>query len=57
MIWRCYNCKLLTIEQQKAFCIITGERFVKELLKREELDYDDIKEIFDEYEVKSKKAK
>ena len=30
------------------------ERFVKELLKREELDYDDIKEIFDEYGTKKK---
>jgi cell division protease FtsH len=27
------------------------ERFVKELLKREELDYDDVKEIFNEYDT------
>lgn len=30
------------------------ERFVKELLAREELDYDEIKEIFDEYKVEKK---
>ena len=30
------------------------ERFVKELLAREELDYDDVKEIFDEYKVGKK---
>lgn len=32
------------------------ERFVKELLEREELDYDDVKEIFDEYNAQ-KRAK
>ncbi len=30
------------------------ERFVKELLEREELDYDEVKEIFDEYDVAKK---
>ena len=30
------------------------ERLVKELLKREELDYDEIKEIFDEYKAVKK---
>ena len=33
------------------------ERFVKELLEREELDYDEIKEIFDEYDKGTKAAK
>ena len=30
------------------------ERFVKELLAREELDYDDVKAIFDEYKLEKK---
>ena len=32
-------------------------RFVKELLDREELDYDDVKEIFEEYKVQKKTNK
>ncbi len=31
------------------------DRFVKELLKREELDYDDVEEIFNEYKIKKAK--
>ena len=33
------------------------ERFVKELLKKEELDYDDVKAIFDEYKIGKKSNK
>jgi len=33
------------------------DRFVKELLEREELDYDEVKEIFDEYDKGHTKAK
>ena len=33
------------------------DRFVKELLVKEELDYDDVKEIFDEYKLKKKTDK
>jgi len=33
------------------------DRFVKELLDRDEIDYDDVKEIFDEYDSKKDPAK